>query len=67
MGKALKQITLIQVYKNECHSNIQLIPKIWLNLDLFREHIFIYGEDYRSCARFFYSLVQIIPKALHSD
>ena len=24
-------------------------------------------EDYRSCARPFYSLVQIIPKALHSD
>ena len=24
-------------------------------------------EDYRSCARSFYSLVQIIPKALHSD
>ena len=24
-------------------------------------------EDYRSCASSFYSLVQIFPKALHSD
>ena len=34
-----------------------------LNLIIINNH----REDYRSCARPFYSLVQIIPKALHSD
>ena len=53
-GSKAKRIYLVGLENSETPST----SSVWPNDD---------REDYRSCARPFYSLVQIIHKALHSD